>query len=73
MLHLRPGHEAERKARARVRNQFPLATSAYTTDGAEVYDPVTAQRLGSAAAGDWAVERAWQSAADALIPSNTLN
>lgn len=73
MLHYRPGHEAERKARAQVRNQFPLATSAYTNDGAEVYDPVSVQLLGSAAAGDWAVERAWQSAAEALIPSNTPN
>jgi len=46
-------------------DEYPLATSSYTRDGAEVYDPASGEVLGRADTGDWAVERAWQSAAEA--------
>lgn len=65
MLQFRPGPEAERLARALIRKEYPLATSSYTRDGAEVYDPASGEVLGRADTGDWAVERAWQSAAEA--------
>lgn len=58
MIYFRPTVESERAARALVRLQFPLATSAYVADGAVVYDPVSGQELGRAGTGDWVVERA---------------
>lgn len=70
MLQFRPGPEAEQQVRSLIRKQYPLATSAYTIDGAEVYDPVSGEVLGRANTGDWAVERAWQSAAEAREPFN---
>lgn len=54
-------------ARELVRCRYPLATSAYTKDGAAIYD-ATDTLLGSASAGDWAVEYAWQDAARKLLP-----
>ncbi|VWC80096.1 hypothetical protein BLA39750_01132 [Burkholderia lata] len=62
----RPGRLVEDAARAIVRNRFPAAASSYTDDGAVVIDAVTGHELGSAVAGDWAVEFAWLSAAESI-------
>lgn len=59
----RPGPALEQQARAVVRENYPHASSAYTRDGAMIYDTVSKEVLGRAPAGDWAVERAWQDAA----------
>lgn len=59
----RPGREAEEEAREVVRARYPRAESTYVADGALVRDEASGFRLGSAAAGDWAVEAAWQDAA----------
>lgn len=59
----RPGAEVERKARECVLARHPGAVSAYTADGAIVYDDASEQILGRAADGDWAVEFAWIDAA----------
>ena len=62
----RPGVEKEQLAREVVRQRYPLATSCNSPDGAEVYDPETNDVLGRASEGDWAIEYAWQAAANAL-------
>ncbi len=62
----RPGRLAEDAARAVVRNRFPAAESSYTDAGAVVVDAVTGHALGSAVAGDWAVEFAWLNAAESI-------
>lgn len=62
-LRERPGRHAEEAARRIVRAHYPFATSAYCKGGAVVYDDLTGEVLGTAAAGDWAVEAAWQDAA----------
>lgn len=65
-LRRRPGRDAEMAARQIVRSRFPSATSAYCTDGAMIYDDLSGEVLGIAAAGDWAVEVAWQDAASRM-------
>lgn len=62
----RPGRLADDTARAIVRNRFPAAESSYTDDGAVVIDAVTGHPLGSAVAGDWAVEFAWLNAGESI-------
>lgn len=62
----RPGRLVEDPARAIVRSRFPAAQSSYTDDGAVVMDVVTGNQLGSAVAGDWAVEFAWMNAAESI-------
>jgi len=62
----RPSLEAERASRALVRALYPAATSAYVQHGAIVYDDSTAQVLGRASCGDWAVDIAWLDAAAAV-------
>jgi hypothetical protein len=62
----RPGIEKEHFARVVVRQIYPLATSFYTREGAEVYDPTSKLVLGRATEGDWAVELSWQDAASSL-------
>ncbi len=62
----RPGRVAEDAARATVRNRFPAAESSYTDEGAVVIDAATGHPLGSAVAGDWAVEFAWLNAAESI-------
>jgi hypothetical protein len=69
----RPGVAKEQIAREVVRQRYPLATSSYTPEGAEVYDPATDQSLGRESAGDWVVELAWQAAARNVIQTSSAN
>jgi hypothetical protein len=69
----RPGIEKEQLAREVVRQCYPLATSSYTPEGAEVYDPTSKLVLGRSSAGDWAVELAWQAAASSLTQTTAAN
>ncbi|CAJ6634516.1 Uncharacterised protein [Burkholderia pseudomallei] len=62
----RPGRQGEDAAREIVRKRHPAAQSAYSEDGAIVFDPETGEQLGKATLGDWAVEMAWQDAAAGL-------
>ncbi|MGY6240104.1 hypothetical protein ACW910_21715 (plasmid) [Burkholderia ambifaria] len=62
----RPGLVLEGRARNCVRARHVSATSAYCEDVAIVYEETTGVVLGSALAGDWAVEYAWLDAADKL-------
>ncbi|WP_143134451.1 MULTISPECIES: hypothetical protein [Burkholderia] len=61
--HFRPDLDAQVRARKIVRARFPMATSAYVESGAVIYDDTTGNQLGMATSGDWAVEIAWQDAA----------
>lgn len=73
MYRYRPGVEKEQFARDAFRQQFPLATSSYTLEGAVVYDEKTKLLLGSASEGDWAVELAWQDAAKNVSQTTLSN
>lgn len=70
MERYRPGVKLEELARELVHVRFPKATSAYTADGAIIYDTDDTE-LGKASAGEWAVEHAWQDAAVKLLPAGT--
>ena len=59
MERYRPGSNAEHQARRVVRDAYPNAASSYCADGAVICDDATGEVLGTASAGDWAVEYAW--------------
>jgi hypothetical protein len=65
----RPGAEAEARAREVVRKHYPQAQSSYCESGAVVFDESTGEILGHGILGDWAVEFAWQDAANAVRQS----
>jgi membrane peptidoglycan carboxypeptidase len=65
----RPGAQAEARAREVVRTHYPQAQSSYSESGAVVFDETTGKILGHGTSGDWAVEFAWQDAANALRQS----
>ena len=73
MARSRPGIENEQLAREIVHKCYPMATSSYTPDGAEVYDSSLNLVLGRASAGDFAVELAWQAAANSLTQTTAVN
>jgi hypothetical protein len=62
----RPGLAAEAHARELVRKLYPKAQSSYSEDGAIVFDELTGKILGRGDLGDWAVEFAWQDAANSI-------
>lgn len=61
-------------ARAFVILHYPEATSCYTENGAEVYQPGTNEVLGSVVTtADFPVELAWVNAAEKLLPTPLNN